>query len=322
MESNQKTQRSTQPRLCRTAVMLALIGFAIAGLATPGSATAPMAGSWEPVVRVEDQPGTHPEFNGGFLDGCPFIAPDDRTFFMASNRPGGFGGIDIWIATRPSPDAPWGAPVNAGAPINSEYNDFCPTMSRDGHTFFFVSNRPGHCGGDDLFMARRRPGGWSEAENLGCDVHGGPNSAAHEAGPFPIHEPTSGPSLYFSSTRSGNSDLFRTVSHGGSFGFASPIDELNTALTDGQPNLSRDGLEIYFFSNRPGSAGNDIYVATRPTAQDPWSPPQNLGPDVNSEYSETRPSLSWDGTTLYLGSNRPGGDGDADHYVTTRNPRT
>jgi hypothetical protein len=51
---------------------------------------------------------------------------------------------------------------------------------------------------------------------------------------------------------------------------------------------------------------------------DPWSTPVNLGPSVNTAASETRPSLSWDGTALYFGSNRAGGDGDSDHYVTTR----
>lgn len=321
MRTNCETHPSRAQRWCRRAVVLGIIGATIAAVASPGSAMPPAAGEWAPVARVEDQAGTHPEFNGGALDGCPFIAPDDRTFFMASNRSGGLGGIDIWISTRPSPDAPWGEPVNAGAPINSADNDFCPTMSRDGHTLFFISNRPGHCGGDDLFMARRRPGGWSEAENLGCAVDGGPNSAANEAGPFPLQEPGGAPSLYFSSTRSGNSDIYRATFHGGGFGPASPVDELNSTMTDGQPNLSRDGLEIYFFSNRPGSAGNDIYVATRASAQASWSPPENLGPNVNSAASETRPSLSWDGTTLYLGSNRAGGDGDVDHYRTTRERR-
>ena len=63
----------------------------------------------------------------------------------------------------------------------------------------------------------------------------------------------------------------------------------------------------------------DIYAATRAGAFDPWSEPFNLGPAVNSSNgAETRPSLSWDGTTLYFGSTRPGGDGGADLYVTTR----
>jgi hypothetical protein len=43
-----------------------------------------------------------------------------------------------------------------------------------------------------------------------------------------------------------------------------------------------------------------------------------LGPDVNSAVAETRPSLSWDATTLYFGSTKPGGEGSSDHYVTTR----
>jgi OmpA-OmpF porin, OOP family len=63
----------------------------------------------------------------------------------------------------------------------------------------------------------------------------------------------------------------------------------------------------------------DIYAATRNRATDDWSTPVNLGPSVNSANgAETRPSLSWDGATLYFGSNRPGGEGSTDHYVTTR----
>jgi hypothetical protein len=276
-------------------------------------------GPWSSAQRVEDGvPGAHPDFNGEFLDGCPFVSRDGKTFYMASNRPGGLGGIDIWVSTRESADDPWGAPVNAGAPINSESNDFCPTISRDGHLFYFVSNRPGGCGGDDIYVSRLRPGGWDTPENVGCDADGGPNSAANEASPFPLPERGAGPVLYFSSTRAGTMDIYRSESHGGAFGPASPVAELNTASADGHPNLRRDGLEIFFFSNRPGADGNDIYSATRSSTSDPWSEPVNLGPDVNSPAAETRPSLSWDGTTLYFGSNRPGGEGDADHYVVTR----
>ena len=95
---------------------------------------------------------------------------------------------------------------------------------------------------------------------------------------------------------------------------------VNTAFEDGQPNLRRDGREIFFFSNRPGTLGMaDIYTATRASAFDPWSAPFNLGPNVNSANgAETRPSLAWDGTTLYFGSSRPGGEGSTDHYVTNR----
>jgi hypothetical protein len=268
---------------------------------------------WSPAVRVEAA-GADPAFNGAALDGCPFISRDNKTFYMASNRPGGLGGIDIWVSHRASADEPWSAPANVGAPVNSSANDFCPTISRDGHEFYFVSNRAGGCGGDDIYATRLRSDGWDPVANLGCDV----NSAGNEASPFPLPESGAGPVLYFSSTRAGTNDLYRSESHGGAFGAATAIAELNSTAQDGQPNVRRDGLEIFFFSNRPGAAGNDIYAATRVSTSEPWSTPVDLGSNVNSAASETRPSLSWDGTTLYFGSNRAGGEGDSDHYLTTR----
>jgi hypothetical protein len=106
---------------------------------------------------------------------------------------------------------------------------------------------------------------------------------------------------------------------------------VNSSAEDGQPNLRRDALELFFYSNRlcpgphgedvpcPGAqGGNDIYSATRAKASDVWSTPVNLGPNVNSAAAETRPSPTWDGTTLYFGSTRPGGEGGSDIYVTTR----
>jgi Tol biopolymer transport system component len=293
--------------------------FAFAAAAGLGVASAAFAmpdqfGSWSQAQRVESISGTDATFNGPALDGCPFVSRDGKTFYMASTRAGGLGGIDIWVSRRASVDDPWGAPVNVGAPVNSAANDFCPTISRDGHLFYFVSNRSGGCGGDDIYATRLRPDGWDPVANLGCDV----NSSGNEASPFPLPESSRGPVLYFSSTRAGTNDLYMSESDGGVFGAATAIAELNSAAQDGQPNVRRDGLEIFFFSNRAGAAGNDIYAATRASTSDPWSAPVNLGSNVNSAASETRPSLSWDGTTLYFGSNRTGGEGDSDHYVTTR----
>jgi Tol biopolymer transport system component len=292
---------------------LTLVAGVVAGAALAASRD---YGSWGQAVRVETIPGTDPSFNGMALDGCPFISRDGKTFYMASSRPGGLGGIDIWVSKRASVDDPWGAPANVGAPVNSAANDFCPTISRDGHLFYFVSNREGGCGGDDIYTTRLRPGGWDPVDNLGCEV----NSSANEASPFPLPERADGPVLYFSSTRSGGGDLFRSESHGGVFGTAEALAGVNSpTANDGQPNLRRDGLEIFFFSTRPGGLGmQDLYSASRSSVKQPWSTPVNLGPLVNSPAPDTRPSLSWDGTTLYFGSGRPGGEGDSDHYVTTR----
>jgi hypothetical protein len=93
--------------------------------------------------------------------------------------------------------------------------------------------------------------------NLGCDV----NSVAAEASPFPLPERGDGPVLYFSSTRAGTSDIFRSESHAGVFGPAEAVAELSSGTAhDGHPNIRRDGLEIFFFSTRPGTLGmQDIY---------------------------------------------------------------
>lgn len=72
---------------------------------------------------------------------------------MASNRPGGVGGLDIWLTKRASKSAPFGAPVNVGAPVNSPQDDFCPSPMGGGW-FFFVSTRPGCCGDADIYVTR------------------------------------------------------------------------------------------------------------------------------------------------------------------------
>ena len=283
---------------------------------------------WSPAINIESIPGTDPELNTPQNDGCPTLAPDGRTLFMASNRPGGLGGQDIWMATRESPDDPWGAPVNVGEPVNSPDDDFCPSPTRNGHLFFFVSTRPGGCGGSDIYVTRWRNEnqGWEEPTNLGCDV----NSAGSEASPFLVHQP-GGRVLYFSSNRAGgysteapgattgDDDIYVSGWHGGAFQEPALVEGVNTEFNDSRPNLSRDGQELFFDSNRTGTFGGpDIYYAFRRHAHDAWSLPENLGPNVNSSAFETRPSLSWDGMTLVFGSTRAGGEGSNDIYMTTR----
>jgi WD40-like Beta Propeller Repeat len=305
-------------------VVLAAIAFSTAALATSGD-----FGTWSEAMRVEAIPGTDPSFNGAALDGCPFISRDGKTFYMASRRLTGPGDanndINIWVSTRAAEGDPWGAPVLVGEPVSidttaagaAQVNDFCPTLDRDGHEFYFVSNRSGGCGGDDMYVTRLRGDGWDPVGNLGCDV----NTAANEASPFPLPQSHSGPVLYFSSTITGAGDLYLSEWQGGAFKGREQVPGVNTtSWNEGQPNVRRDGLEIFYFSNQPDGVGggNDIYSASRASTADPFAGAADLGANVNGPASETRPSLSWDGTTLYFGSNRAGGEGDADHYVTTR----
>jgi len=111
--------------------LLLVSGFVSVGvilaLVFTSLAIAKRFGEWGPPVNAELIPGTSPELNTPFNDGCPIQSPDGQSLFIASNRSGTLGGQDIWVAYRQGEDGPWGTPENLLAPINSSFNDFCPT---------------------------------------------------------------------------------------------------------------------------------------------------------------------------------------------------
>ena len=286
----------------------------LAGIAAAG----PHFSGWAPAQKIDEIAGNSTELNTTFVDGCPIQSPDGLSLYMASNRsPGGLGGLDIWVAQRPSTNDPWGAPKNLGEPVNSAADDFCPTPIRGGG-LLFVSREalPGSCGLGDIYLARFNPShGWSEPEHLGCQAEGGPNSARDEMGPSYV-EVGGRKLLYFSS----GPDIYVSErADDGSFGPATPVAELNSATAvDIQPNIRKDGLEVVFASNRRAGTDQDVYVATRESVTDPFSAPVNLGEAVNTtDKNETRPSFSWDAKTLYFGR-APGPEGATDIFVTTR----
>jgi len=298
----------THPHWKHTIALMLAVAVAVTVAAV---ADAMSFGPWQPAQNLEAVGGDD-SLNTAALEGCPSISRDGLRLFFASNRAGGYGGLDIYITTRASVDDPWGAPVNAGAPINTSGDEFCPTPRRDGHGLLFVSTRAGGCGGSDMYSTRWHPlHGWAEPVNLGCDV----NSAADEASPFIV-----GDEFYFSSTRSGTSKIYvAPIAEDGSIGEPVLAPGLNSSASDARPNLRRDGLEIFFDSTRAGGCGGaDLWTSTRVSTSDPWTTPTDLGCDVNSSANDLRSSLSWDGTHLYFGSNRSGSEGNLDLYVTTR----
>jgi hypothetical protein len=297
------------------AALRALVAVAALAVLAP-AAQALEFSPWATAVNAESVLGTSVELNTDALDGCPIQSPDRLSLYMASTRLGGQGGIDIWVARRDSKDAPWGVPENLPAPINSASDDFCPTPIRGGG-LFFVSRRvtPGvTCGMGDIYLTRLNPGtGWETPQHLGCEADGGPNTERDEQGPSYVKP--GGPTLYFSS----GPDIYKSERHGdGRFGPPEAVSSLNGASMDIQPNVRHDGREVVFASNRGGAAtGQDIWSATRSGPNGPWSAPVNLGAAVNTAANETRPSLSWDATTLYFGR-APGLPVTTDIFVATR----
>jgi hypothetical protein len=290
------------------------------------AAASAQVSTWGTAQKIDDIAGNNADLNTTSLDGCPIQASDGLSLYMASNRPGGKGGLDIWVATRSSTSASWGAPTNLGEPVNSAADDFCPTpVGKQG--LFFVSREalPGACGQGDIYYTHRMgAAGWAEPERLLC-APAGPNSELDEQGPSWVD--VSGKlrgqkQLYFSRSSVSPAvpgEIFMsTRQNGARFGPATPVATLNvTAANDIQPNVRADGLEVVFSSNRTGSQAQDIWAATRARVADPWSTPVNLGAAVNTAAAETRPSLSRNGGQLLFGR-APGPEGLSDIYLSTR----
>lgn len=300
----------------------AAVGLMVA-LAVVPAAHAVSFSPWAQAVNAEDVLGASEQLNTASLDGCPIQSPDELSLYMASNRPRFLGDtrtdLDIWVARRDSADEPWGAPENLGAPVNSTADDFCPTPVR-GRGLFFVSRKVVSgvtCGQGDIYLARLSPThGWRTPRHLGCGAEGGPNTPLDEQGPSYV-ETDAGTFLFFSS----GPDIYASRrGQDGDFGLGVAQAELNSGASDIQPSVLKDGREVYFASNRNVDAGQDIWTASRDSVDDPWSAPVNLGPAVNTAANETRPSLSWDGTTLYFG--RATAVTPSDIFVTTRTRTT
>ncbi len=96
---------------------------------------------------------------------------------------------------------------------------------------------------------------------------------------------------------------------------------VNSSANESGPNLLADGLSLYFRSARPGGYGKrDLWLATRPTTNDAWGEPVNLGPPINTSYHDSGACISVDGRTLYFNSDRPGGIGDDDIWQVSIDP--
>ncbi len=304
----------------KVALVAALMGLA----AFVGVARAVNFSGWTSAQKIDEIGGNSSELNTPFQDGCPIQSPDGLSLYIATTRPRFEGDtrtdLDIWVARRSSVDAPWGAPVNLGEPVNSTADDFCPTPIH-GRGLFFVSRKTTDesCGLGDIYFTRRnkQTGVWREPRHLAC-APVGPNSTLDEQGPSYVK---ADPSLLYFSRSSGSvlGDIYVSQkSADGTFGPASAVAELNSAGNDIQPNVRKDGLEVVLSSNRTGTlGGQDIWAATRGSLADPWSAPVNLGSAVNTGASESRPSLSWDALTLLFGRT-PGPEGSGDIYVSTR----
>jgi outer membrane protein OmpA-like peptidoglycan-associated protein/tetratricopeptide (TPR) repeat protein len=125
-----------------------------------------------------------------------FISADGRTLYFTSDRPGGYGGRDIYKSER-KPGGDWGKAVNLGGSVNSEYDEDAPFLHADGVTLYFSSNGHNTMGGFDIFESKMKSdGSWTPAENVGYPINSPGDDAFYVVTPDKKH-------AYYTSMREG-----------------------------------------------------------------------------------------------------------------------
>lgn len=190
-------------------------------------------------------------------EGTISLSPDGQyVFFTGCNRIDGEGSCDLYFSALDG--NAWKAPRNLGFPINTRAWESQPSLSFDGKTLYFTSDRPGGYGGMDIWVSTYMKGKWSPPQNLG--------------------------------------------------------PEINTTENEQCPHIAKDDQTLYFNSEGwIGMGGVDLFVS-RKDKDGRWTKPINLGYPINTPADEICIVLGADGKTAYYVSQRPGGKGGLDIY--------
>ncbi len=130
-----------------------------------------------------------------YLESTASLTPDNKTIYFASNRPGGYGGMDIYMAKR-NEDGTWGRAENLGPTINTKDNEDAPFIHPNKKYLFFTTNGHYGMGGNDIYKSEFIDGEWSAPKNMGYPI----NTTANDNYFTLIADGTRG---YFSSDRKG-----------------------------------------------------------------------------------------------------------------------
>lgn len=252
--------------------------------------------SWTEPVNLGPAVNTAADEYGGSLSG------DGLTLIFDSNRAGGLGGHDLYSATWNG--SSFGGVLSLGSGVNTASTDYAPSQSPDGNTLYFTSTTW------DLYTAQKVSGTWGSRTKLTALS----TTSAEEWAPGVAG---SGTTLVFSALNriggSGGHDLW----------FSQKVAGVWQAPTNAGSPLNTIGHEYAASLNAAGDGivfarGGDLYESTKIAGV--WQPPTALEGAVNTEFYETHPVLSADGLVLYFASERPGGQGGYDLWMSNALP--
>ncbi len=215
-------------------------------------------------------------------------------------------------------------PVDIGSAINSEFDEYSPSLTADEETIFFTRKRrrsPASIYGaseyEDIYYSRKADGEWQPAENIGAPV----NTSRNEG--F-LSISADGQHLFFTACNRpdgvGSCDIYYARRKGDSWSTPVNMDvPVNSWYWDSQPSATADGKTLYFTSSRGGGFGLKDIWKTQFQSDSTWSRPVNLGPVINTTGSEISPFISPDNRTLFFASDGHTGMGGFDLFYSRRN---
>lgn len=204
-------------------------------------------------------------------------------------------------------------PVNMGAAINTEADEYWPGITADEQTFIFTRQ----VRDENFFISVRRDTAWQPAKPLGPPV----NTPLNEG---TVSISTDGLFIFYTACNReggiGSCDLYFSKFDGQAWGPPRNMQKpVNSQHWESTPSVSFDGKTIYFSSNRPGGYGGTDIWFTR-FENNRFTEPENMGPNINTEGNEEAPFIHPDDKTMYFSSNGHPGMGDYDLFLSRRNP--
>jgi outer membrane protein OmpA-like peptidoglycan-associated protein/tetratricopeptide (TPR) repeat protein len=211
-------------------------------------------------------------------------------------------------------------PVNLGPGVNTADDESMPSLTIDGKYLYFTRHYgSGNMQDEDIYMSLHTAAGWQQATSIGDAI----NTEQYVEGAQNISP--SGKYLFFTSAERpdglGRADIYMARKVGDQWERANNIGApINTPGYETQPCISADGKQLYYAGIRAdGYGGTDIWVSNL-NPDGTWGKPQNLGPNVNTEYDEMRPFIHPDGQTLYFSSRGHEGMGNFDIFMSRKQP--
>jgi outer membrane protein OmpA-like peptidoglycan-associated protein len=143
--------------------------------------------------------------NTEFWESSPCLSPDKNALYFSSDKPGGYGGKDLYVSYRTA-SGKWTEAINMGAKINTKGDEIAPFIHADNNTLYYTSNGLDGYGGTDIYVSRKdSAGNWGTSENLGYPI----NTIENEGSLFVASD---GVTAYYASDRAdsrGGLDLYK-----------------------------------------------------------------------------------------------------------------